>query len=110
MSYYGDYIREHRGDGIVEQEEGFATYRFLNAGSSIYVIDIYVAPKYRKTKVASEIADKIVAIGKEAGAKEFLGTVVPSAKNSTVSLRVLLGYGMRLQSATNDLIVFSKEI
>lgn len=110
MSMYGDYIREHRNDGIVEREEGFATYRYLNNGESIYIIDIYVRSDFRKTKVASEMADEIVAIGKKAGAIELLGTVVPSANHSTDSLRVLLGYGMSLQSASNDLVVFRKEI
>lgn len=110
MSLYGQYINEHRGDGIVETDSGFATYRFLNEGKSVYIIDIYVLPEFRKSKAASDMADVIVRLAKIAGATELLGTVVPTAKNSTDSLKVLLGYGMTLKSASNDLIIFGKGI
>ena len=49
MSMYGDYIKEHRGDGIVENERGFASYRFLNE-RQCYIIDIFVHRDYRNTK------------------------------------------------------------
>lgn len=110
MSLYGRYILERIGDGIIEREEGFATFRFLNDRKSIYIVDIYVLPDFRNQNIAKELADEIVAIGKEEGATELLGTVVPSARNSTDSLRVLLGYGMKLKSSTSDGIIFSKEI
>lgn len=110
MSMYADYIREHRNDEIVETEQGFATYRFLNEGKSVYIIDIYVKPDFRKSKAASVMADEIVANAKTRGAIELLGTVVPSARNSTDSLKVLLGYGMSLQSSSNDMIIFRKDI
>jgi ribosomal protein S18 acetylase RimI-like enzyme len=109
MSMYGDYILEHRGDGIIEREEGFATYRFINT-DQIYIVDIYVKKEFRNTNVASEMANEIVEIGKKRGAKELIGSVVPSANNSTISVKVLLGYGMRLSSSINDFILFKKEI
>ena len=110
MSYYADYLRERTEDRILETEEGFATYRFPDGGGSVYIIDIYIAPEHRMRGVASAIADQIVAIAKQRGCKKLLGTVVPSNKGSTASLRVLLQYGMRLQSATQDLVIFEKEI
>jgi GNAT superfamily N-acetyltransferase len=110
MSHYADYIREHRGDGIIENEKGFATYRFLNEGKSVYIVDIYIHPDFRHDGAASIIADSIVDVAKAKGCTELLGTVVPTAKNSTASLKVLLGYGMSLQSSGNDLIVFKKDI
>lgn len=109
MSLYGAYIKERLGDGIVERLEGFATYRFINK-TQIYIMDIYVHPDFRNSHIASELADEIIEIGKKEGAKELLGTVVPSTNGSTHSLRVLLGYGFSLSSATNDLIIFKKEI
>jgi len=110
MSLYGKYIKEHRGDGIVEREHGFATFRYLNDGNSIYIVDIYVDTDFRKTGLAAEMADEICRHGKKLGAKELLGTVVPSARNSTESLKVLLAYGMTLQSASPDLIIFRKDL
>lgn len=112
MSMYGNYIKERLGDEIVETEKGFATYRFveLNSVPAVYLVDIYVNPDFRKENVASDLADVVVKMALRVGCKLLIGTIVPSSKNSTVSLKVLLGYGMTLFSASNDLIVFKKEI
>jgi ribosomal protein S18 acetylase RimI-like enzyme len=108
-SMYADYLMEHRGDGLVSSEHGFATYRFVDA-STVYIVDIYVKPEFRECNAARAIADSIVGIAKQRGCVELLGTVVPSAANSTTSLKVLIGYGMKLKSSANDLIIFTKEI
>lgn len=112
MSMYADYIKELKGDGIVEKEEGFATYRFIteNGVPSIYIIDIFTHPDFRRTGFACDVADEIVEIGKKNGCKRLIGTVVPSNKGSTESLKLLLNYDMKLYSSGNDFIVFHKEI
>jgi len=89
---------------------GFATYRYLEDGKTVYIVDIYIIPELRKNGEAAMLADKIVAEAKERGCVELLGSVVPSMKNSTTSMKVLLGYGMSLSSAANDFIIFRKEI
>lgn len=109
MSMYADYLKEHHGDEIIETEYGFATYRYLG-NDSVYIVDIYVVPEHRESNKAGVIADKVVQAAQVRGCKKLLGTVVPSAKNSTTSLKVLLGYGMKLQSSANNLIVFEKGI
>lgn len=112
MSMWGDYIKEHRDDGIVESENGFATYRFvpIDAEPAVYLVDIYVRPELRKSDIASDMANQICEIGKEKGCRFLIGSVAPQAKKATESLKVLLAYGMRLHSASNELIVFVKEI
>ena len=110
MSLYADYIRERTDDSILEGAGGFATYRYINDGKSVYIVDIFVLPGSRREGSASTLADIIVDEAKAKGATELLGTVVPSAKGSTTSLRVLLGYGMTLHSASDNLIVFRKDI
>jgi hypothetical protein len=112
MSLYGDYIKERLGDAIVERENGFATYRYikLDERPAIYIVEIYVDPEHRKTKLASEMADEIVCLGKMNGCNLLVGTVVPSANNSTAGLRVFLSYGMLLHSSSNNVIVLKKEI
>jgi GNAT superfamily N-acetyltransferase len=109
MSFYANYLREKTNDEILETDKGFATYRFLNE-KQVYIVDLYILPDFRQTKAASAIADHIVGVAKSRGCTELIGTVVPSTKNSTDSLRVLLGYGMKLDSSTNDLIVFKKDL
>lgn len=109
-SLFAKYLSERTGDKIIETLEGFATYRYVNNGKTVYIVDIFVLPEFRKKKVASSLADMIVSEAKLLGAVDIIGTVVPSTKNSTISLKVLLGYGMTLNSASNDLVVFRKEI
>ncbi len=110
MSLYAQYLTERTDDEIIETEYGFCTYRYLNDDKSVYIVDIFVIPEQRKSGVASQLADEVVKEGKLNGAVELLGTVIPSTKNSTTSMRVLLGYGMRLHSAAQDLIIFRKDI
>ena len=109
-SMYARYVRERMGDEIIETEKGFASYRYLNDGKSIYIVDLYILPDFRRENEASRLGDIVASIGKDHGAVEMLGTVNPSAKNATASLRVLLGYGMTLVSSTNDMILFRKEL
>ena len=109
-SMYARYLLERTDDLIIETPSGFATYRYLDQGKTVYIVDIFVIPAFRKSGAASKMADDIVKEAKDRGATKLLGSVVPSMKNATTSMKVLLGYGMRLDNSTNDFIVFSKEI
>lgn len=110
MSLYAQYITERTNDLILETDKGFATYRYV-PGDKVYIIDIFVLPEHRKRGHAAELAN---AIAKEAfdsrKAHTMIGTVIPSAKGSTQSTRVLLAFGMKLVSSTTDLIIFEKKI
>lgn len=110
MSLYAKYCRERGIDLILEVEEGFATYRYIAGGKSVYIVDIYVVPEARKRSVASVIADTIADEALAKGCTEMLGTVAPGARGSTDSLRVLLAYGMTLHSIEGGLIVFRKDL
>lgn len=109
MSLYADYLLERTNDRIIETSEGFATYRFVNE-KSVYIVDIYIKPEFREKHFAASLADEIVKIAKTKGCTELIGSIVPSTKGSTRNLKVLLGYGMTLNNAQNDFIVFRKEI
>lgn len=110
MSLYAEYVRERTNDGVIEIEEGFITFRWLHNTKQVYIVDIFVRPDKRNKGFASVLADKVAEMAKVIGYTEVLGTVVPSTNHSTESLRVLLSYGMTLLSASNDLIVFKKDI
>lgn len=110
MSLYKQYLEERTTDCIIESDHGFATYRYLDGFKTVYIIDIYVIPDQRKKGAASTLADMIAEEAKKMGAKEMLGTVVPSTKGSTVSLKVLLAYGFSLKSSGDNYIVMWKEI
>lgn len=106
---WANYLREKSNDQILETEKGFATYRYVDE-KTVYIIDLYILPDFRQSHVAVSLADTIVDEARKKGCNKLLGSVVPSAKNSTTSLRVLLGYGMSLESSSTDFIVFKKEI
>lgn len=110
MSFYADYLKEKTSDQIIETDQGFATYRYINEGKSVYIVDIYVVPEARKKHVASDIAEKICAMAKDDGCIDLIGTVIPSNKNSSASLDVLRSFGMELQSSSSDLIIFRKAL
>lgn len=109
-SLYAQYIHEKTRDKISEWRNGFLVYQILNDGKTLYIKDIYVVPDERRSGIAAGMADSVVDHAKAMGAVELLGTVVPSSKNSTDSLRVLLAYGMSLQSSSQDLVVLRKDI
>lgn len=108
MSFYADYLRENTRDHIIETKQGFASFRYVD--QAVYILDIYIVPSFRKKKEASHLADEICKIAKQKGCVKLIGSIVPSNKNSTISLKVLLGYGMKLVSSINDMIFFEKEI
>ncbi len=110
MSHYADYIKERTADEILETPDGFATYRYVEAGKTVYIVDLYTVPTSRKEGCATLLGNAVAAIAKEKGCSSMIGTVVPSAKGSTTSLKVLIAYGMRLESSGIDFIVMRKEI
>jgi hypothetical protein len=113
MSMYGDYIKERLNDEIVESEYGFATYRYIDKaviGRAVYIVDIYVKPAFRKSGEAARLADRIVAIAKNYNCIELIGTVSPTSRTATESIKVLLAYGMTLKSSTMDALIFTKDI
>lgn len=110
MSLYGDYIAEREGFYIVEDDCGFATFRYNFEALECYIRDIYVKPAHRKDHVASRYADKIAELAKDEGCKHLTGTVAPGTAGATASLKVLLAYGFKLHSIQDGLIWFSKEL
>lgn len=110
MSFYADYLKEKTVDSIIETDYGFATYRYINEGRSVYIIDLYIVPEERKNGRASALAEMICKEAKAKGCIDLMGSVIPSNKGSSASVDVLRSFGMDLQSASQDFIAFRKAI
>lgn len=108
LSKFASYLKEREGVDLIETKEGYATY--IISEEECLIKDIYVSPEYRKQHIASKIANKIVEKAQEVGCKYLTGTVCPSANNSTISIKILLSYGMRLHSSQPNFIIFIKDI
>jgi GNAT superfamily N-acetyltransferase len=113
MNKYADYLKELKGFHMYEDEDGFITYGFMEGPKGermCYIEDIYVVPEKRKSGIASQYADVVTVIARDAGAQILLGSVVPSLPNSHARMLVLLSYGFKLHSAQHDFVYFSKEL
>lgn len=108
MSMFYNYTKERAVKDIVENDMGFATFVFN--GAECYIEDIYVVPEHRCKGAASKLADIIASVAKDRGCKYLTGSVVPSAKGSTESLKVLLAYGFKLLKSEPNIIYFVKEL
>ena len=106
---FAEYLKEKTDDQIIETEKGFVTYCFTNE-SDCYIKDVYILPQFRNMGAMTEFGDQITLTAKAANKKRLLGSVIPSNKNSTASMKALFAYGMKIDSATNDFILLSKEI
>jgi hypothetical protein len=110
MSHYSDYVQERTDDLVIENGEGFVQYRYLDDGESVYIVDIYVAKHLRRGHIATHFADIVCDEARRRGFTTLVGSVRPTAKGSTESLKVLLAYGMKLASSGPDAIYFRKDL
>ncbi len=108
MSLYAEYLKERGIKQIIESDVAFCTFFCLQDG--VYIEDIYVKPDYRKSNIASDMADQVAVIAKQKGFSKLYGSVVPNAAGSSDSLKVLFAYGMRLDSAGPNAIITVKDI
>lgn len=109
LSLYGQYIKERIGRGILETEDGFATFEYIN-DEIVYIIDLYVKPEKRKSHVAAMMADKICEQAVKDGKKFLMGSVDASAKSAEDSIKVLEAYGMKVSKVVEPMIFFVKPI
>lgn len=109
LSLYKQYTEERTDKFVLETDKGFALYSFPDE-KTVYIEDIYTSPDNRFRHTATDLANEISSLAKSKGCTRMLGSVIPTAKNSTESLKVLLAYGMELNSSTNNFILFSKDI
>jgi len=109
VSLYGQYIKERLGRGILETEDGFATFDYIT-DDTVYIVDLYVVPEKRRSHVAANLADKIVEQAIKDGKKFLLGSVDLGAKGAEDSIKVLQAYGMTLYKEAQPMLFFLKQI
>ncbi len=108
-SLYGQYLAEREGKEIIESEYGFATYKFFDNGEC-YLQDIFIVPSVRKSGLATEMANKVVAEAKERSCHTLIGSVCVDDKNATRNISVFLAYGMQIHKIIGNMIFLNKNI
>ena len=106
MKLYKQYLKERCQQELYCVPHGFLTYEMVDA-HTLYIADIYIEPEYRRTGLATVMADTIV---KQTGAKLVLGTIDPNVPSAHDSLLVLLAYGMVLDGYDHNLLRLKKDV
>lgn len=110
LSLYGQYIKELRGQGILETDAGFATYIYYPEAKECYMVDVYVVPSKRNTGVARGFVNTLIAQCKADNLTKLTTTVIASHNNSSASLQTWLRLGFKLLKSDSEKIVLIKEI
>jgi GNAT superfamily N-acetyltransferase len=105
---YADYLEEFGVKHMYHYEKGFAIYEVT--GHECYISEIYVKPEFRDQNIAKELQSSVAKIAVEHGCTRLLGSVIVSAPHSSRNLSMLFKDGFKLDSATANFIVVSKEI
>lgn len=108
VDMYSEYLKELGAKFLFRNDKGFVLYSF--AQDYVYLEEIYILPEFRGKKEFATLSDSVMEIGKQKGCKRMLGSVIPSINNSTRSLSMMISYGAKLISSTNNYILFEKEI
>jgi len=109
MSLYAEYIKEHDDADIIEWKNGYLTYKQIDV-NTVYLMDIYVKPKARGKDLGKKLLDEGARRAKELGCNQVLGSVIPSANNSNLSMKFCLDWGYKLSVCEKDKIWLIKEI
>lgn len=110
FNLYKSYLKERENAEVLARSNGFIVYKHLPESRATYITEVYVQPEARRTGLASELANIVTEIARSQGHTKLIGSVSPSASDSTGSLWLLLKYGFKLQSSADDIIYMSKEI
>jgi GNAT superfamily N-acetyltransferase len=107
-SLYGQYIKERLNKEILETDYGFVTYSFTPDG--IYAEDLYILPKFRKSKLAADFHEQLVKIAKDKGLKYIYTSILIGTPSCDKNLSLLMKNGAKIHSASSNTIYLSKEI
>lgn len=108
LSLYGQYILEREGKSILENEHGFFTYKIYD--EECFIEDIFIKKESRRTGVATEMANMMADMARQAGCKFLTGTCVPSTFGASESMKAMFSYGFKIHSAKEDKIILIKEL
>ena len=77
-------------------------------GGECYIAELYVRPEKRFTPELTKLIDEVTEIARLSGCMKLYSHVIPSNKNATQSLKVILKYGFNLVSVSTNLIRLEK--
>lgn len=107
-SLYAEFLLEYDGTEIIENEQGFATYRIND--DECYIENVYVRPEFRKLGIHKKLSNDILIIAKERGCKYLSTGTCTKANNPIRSMKVILDNGFNVDSVSGNMIYYRKDI
>lgn len=108
MTLHASYLTESGLAQIIESEHGFMTYRIMPPEA--YIVDVYVKPEHRRTRLCFDMADKVTSEAKSKGCTLLTGSINMSIKDPTASMKMLLAYGFKILKCDPSIIWVGKQI
>ncbi len=112
LDLFIEYKKEREGADVfvAPDHKGFIAYAIR--GEECCIDTIFVRKKFRRERVANDMADAVFALAKAKGCKFVSGFVSasPLVKGSENSLQSMLFYGFKIHSLRGDLIWLTKEV
>ena len=99
---------ERSNNKVYEIPEGFIVYSI--DGDRAFIHEIYVDSDFRLKGFGRLMADMVTGIAQESNCKWLYGSVWPQAKQATESMKAIIAYGFKLDSSSENCILFRKEI
>lgn len=105
---YKAYLLESYNRHCYDHDHGFVHYSIINTHCIIH--NIYVDPEKRQSRIASEMADKIVEIAKKEGATNLICEIDKRNRTFNAAVAAILGYGFNLIDESQFYLTFHKDI
>jgi len=110
MKLYAEYIKEREGLSLIEKDYGFCTYVVVN--DYIYIVDIYIKKDKRNKRLAEDLTNEVIELGRELDCKYVMGSFCLDTKNWKVGKAFVKSQGFKYlnKDKKNNMIFVSKEI
>lgn len=108
MSHWADYFRERFGQETLEEEWGFVS--FSVKPPVVTIVDLYIAPEFRKSRYAFRFLREVERIGRERECQLIWTQVWLSDAGASRALRANLACGFKMIQAEAGRIIMTKEI
>jgi len=105
MSQYADYIKESKGNTVVESEMGF--YEYSLKEDCLYIENAYIVPENRGSNNGKKYMIQMAEIAKAYDLEYLTGVVNVKHFNANMLLNLYLKTGGRVMLAQNDNIYFT---
>ena len=109
MDGYRDEMKRREAHLATIPDTAFMTFSIT--GDSVFIWDIYVALKARKSNLSKKLSDVAVSKGKEAGCRVLIGfSEFGGGGDVTMGRKAYLAYGLQPVQTTTSKIVYMKGI